>query len=224
MNDNALLRVIKVGGSLLQWSEVADAFRRWLTGQSAMTNLLVVGGGVLADEVRAMDQRFQVSAETSHRLAVEAMAINSHLLQALLQVARPLFLSEYVGGLDTSRTAPAVHAGLTEASPSLCDGGLWIIEPVDFMRHVEVMAEGQSLPIGWHVTSDSIAARVADVVHAKELVLLKAALPETTRICSRGDAATAGFVDQYFADAAARLVHIRAVNLRDALFAECPLA
>ncbi len=207
MNDHAPIRVIKVGGSLLHWMDCIEELPRWLTSQPAMTNLLIAGGGVLADEVRDLDRKMQLSAETAHRMAVEAMAINSHLLRALLPEGRWLELSRHEGRFG-----------------SLHDGRLWIIEPVDFMDHVEAMAEGQSLPIGWHVTSDSIAARLAEVVNAEELVLLKSALPETTGICSRGDAATAGFVDRYFPEAAARLVHIRAVNLRDALFAECPLA
>ena len=195
-----------MGGSLLHWMDCIAEVPRWLTGQPAMTNVLIAGGGVLADEVRDLDRKRQLSAETSHRMAIEAMAINSHLLRALVLESRWLELSRHEGRFD-----------------SLHDGGLWIIEPVDFMNHVDAMAEGQSLPIGWHVTSDSIAARLAEIVNAEELVLFKSALPETNESCSRRDAAAAGFVDEYFPEATARLVQVRAINLRNRQFPECRL-
>ena len=73
------------------------------------------------------------------------------------------------------------------------------------------------LPCTWQVTSDSIAARVAARIGADELVLLKSTLPSAAsdlEYWSRH-----GFVDGYFASAAAGLA-VRAVNLRDTRYAE----
>ena len=76
------------------------------------------------------------------------------------------------------------------------------------------------LPCGWEVTSDSIAARLAQAIGANELVLLKSTLP--TGSASRTALAQSGFVDAHFPHAAAGLT-VRAVNLRRLDFAEVRL-
>ena len=181
MNGRRGVRVIKVGGSLLQWPQVAPAMRRWLGEQPAMTSLVVTGGGALADEVRQMDRRFRLAVETSHRLAVETMAVYAHLLSALLPEARRVALSQ---------SHPHYE--------SLDDGGLWIVEPIDFVQRVQSEAAGRALPVGWHVTSDSIAARLAELFDATELVLLKSTLPAMPGGATRQSATVAGLVDPYF--------------------------
>jgi hypothetical protein len=69
-----------------------------------------------------------------------------------------------------------------------------------------------SLPHTWAVTSDSVAARVARLVRAKKLVLLKS----VDHPCN-GDWAEAGrqgFVDPWFARAVGEGLTVEAVNLR----------
>ena len=71
---------------------------------------------------------------------------------------------------------------------------------------------GDSLPQTWEVSSDSIAARVAEVLSAEELVLGK-----STSISAESDwqqRADEGFVDQYFPEIATRIPIVRWVNLR----------
>ena len=55
--------------------------------------------------------------------------------------------------------------------------GTLVFDVTGFMRQIEPRLQGSKLPYGWSVTSDSIAARVAAVLAAGELVLLKPALP-----------------------------------------------
>ena len=66
----------------------------------------------------------------------------------------------------------------------------------------------------WDVTSDSIAARIADLLGSDELVLLKSSLPEP-QVATLDEAAAAGFVDRCFPCYAAKLPLVRLVNLRD---------
>ena len=72
-----------------------------------------------------------------------------------------------------------------------------------------------SLPACWNATSDSVAARVAVVLGAAELVLLKSvAVPEP---CDWVEAGRRGWVDPHFAAVLGRDVSrptVRAVNLR----------
>jgi len=64
------------------------------------------------------------------------------------------------------------------------------------------------LPHAWSVTSDSIAARLAQAVAAGELVLLKSAAPPP-------DLGAADYVDEWFATAARDVPSVRIVNLRE---------
>jgi hypothetical protein len=68
---------------------------------------------------------------------------------------------------------------------------------------------GLSLPSGWQVTSDSIAARVADV-HGAGLLLVKSRPPPCPESGDPlGMLAAAGWVDDYFPEAAGKLGEIR---------------
>ena len=75
-----------------------------------------------------------------------------------------------------------------------------------------------TLPHTWEVTSDSIAAHIAEILCANELVLLKSA--PLAKSCATHEAAEQGYVDAFFPQAAARASKIRCVNLRDEQFAE----
>jgi aspartokinase-like uncharacterized kinase len=69
------------------------------------------------------------------------------------------------------------------------------------------------LPHRWDVTSDSLAARVAEVMQARELVLLKSVtIPPDM---DWAEASRRGFVDAYFPTMIARGVKARAINLRE---------
>jgi aspartokinase-like uncharacterized kinase len=78
---------------------------------------------------------------------------------------------------------------------------------------------GCRLPRSWQATSDSIAARVAEVLSA-DLVLLKSAgppreiFPEGDRAKVFANLAAAGYVDQHFPRAAAAVRAVEIVNLR----------
>ncbi len=69
------------------------------------------------------------------------------------------------------------------------------------------------LPHRWEVTSDSLAARVAEVIGARELILLKSVtIPPDM---DWAEAGRRGYVDGYFPTMIARGVKARAVNFRE---------
>lgn len=191
-------RVVKVGGSLLSLPRLASVLEQWLTRQPNMPTLLVVGGGDLADAVRALDRRQAIDEAAAHWMAVRAMQVNAFALCQVLTNAH----------------------WVTDLRPWCAAGGhtcgrIGVVAPEDFLKYHEPHQPGTGLPIGWHVTSDSIAARLADMVRAAELVLLKSTLPEspsTTLSCR--EAVAQALVDDYFPTCAVGLPHIRVVNLR----------
>jgi 5-(aminomethyl)-3-furanmethanol phosphate kinase len=197
---SARLRIVKVGGSLLELSDLAERLRRWLSEQPPATNVLLAGGGTLAEEVRRWDERFQLGQETSHWLCVDLLDVTAQLLKALLPNAHLCW--------NYTTLCDAIRAG---------DRTTIVFVPAGFLRAVEAQLAGLPLPQSWDVTSDSIAARLAEITGAGELVLLKSSLPKSF---SQRAELGGEYVDRYFAHATQGLSKVRLVNLRDAAFAE----
>ncbi len=189
------VRVIKLGGSLLNWPELCAQFRRWLAAQPLAANVLIVGGGTLVEQLRELSRVQELPDDASHWLAIRAMSLSAGIVAAILPEARVL---DSLGQIDGDPGSP----------PQILE-----VEP--FLRSEQGRAE--SLPESWDVTSDSIAARVASVLEATELVLLKSTLPYGP--LSIDCLARQGIVDAYF-PRAARSLDVRLVNLRDPRFAE----
>ena len=181
------VRVVKVGGSLLGWNDLAAALPRWLAQQSPEVNVLIAGGGEFADVIRRADAAHHLGEEAAHWLCVDALAVTARRLGAVAKVPVITCLED-----------------LPTSAPAIC-----VFDPAPFLRRLEHRLFAAPLPHTWAVTSDSIAARVAEYLAASELVLLKSCLP---------GAATTAYVDDYFSVAAANLPSVRCVNLRSANF------
>jgi 5-(aminomethyl)-3-furanmethanol phosphate kinase len=194
MSPKIPTRVIKLGGSLLDWPPWPARFRTWLSEQPPAANVLVVGGGKLADEVRQRDRTEQLDPITAHWLAIDAMAANMAVVRQLLPEAIP--------------------ADRYEELPELLEPGVLIAFcPRDFLRRIEPHLPGETLPHSWDVTSDSIAARLACLFNADELILLKSVSPPAN--CgSLAELADAGYLDRGFPAHAKRLPKVRLCNLR----------
>ena len=191
------MRVIKLGGSLLDMPGLAESFSRWMQQQPPMLSLLVVGGGASAEVIRHLDRTHGLGESVAHWLAIRAMQFNTKVIEALLP--------------ETSRLA-----SLQELPSYSHDSGVKIVDPWEVLQQ-ESSGVGV-LPESWDVTSDSIAAWIATRTNASELVLLKSTLP--TRGAAVQKAITEGYVDHYFEKAAKTVVHIRCVNLRERTFPE----
>jgi aspartokinase-like uncharacterized kinase len=191
-----VIRVIKVGGSLLDWPELPVALDAWLNEQSPASNVLIAGGGRLVDVIREACSMFALDDEKAHWLAIDAMSIHSRLLAGLVRVASfVLDFGDLRSRIAGNRSAPIVF------------------DANQFLRHEEHQVPGCRLPHDWSVTSDSIAARVAEILAVDELVLLKSADPSAT--CTTTSAlAEIGFVDRNFSAFDMCRFQRRFVNLR----------
>ncbi len=191
-----MLRVVRVGGSLLTWDHLPVVLNHWLVGHSSACNVLVVGGGPWVEALRETAARFSMEEETAHWLSVQAMELTAKLLDALMpeDVRFVVDFVELRSAISRSRHPPIVF-----------DVG-------NFLRDVEPDQPGIPLPRNWRVTSDSIAARVAIVLLADELVLFKSTDPphhtDVQQLAARG------YVDNYF-PVAAHGLSVRFENLRE---------
>jgi aspartokinase-like uncharacterized kinase len=193
------LRIVKVGGSLFDLPDLRDRLDAWRRKQPPAVSLFIAGGGNLAEAIRQLDRRHHLGERDVHWLSIEAMSITAKFLRSLL----------HVGLL---RTCDEIEDALRDAQY-----GEWVLDPLVFYDDDEPNLPGTKLPSAATVTSDSIAARLAEVLHADELVLLKSRLPETASIASES---AAGYVDEFFPAIADHLRRVRCVNLSDGAFGE----
>jgi aspartokinase-like uncharacterized kinase len=190
-NRRMTRRVVKLGGSLLDMPDLVPRLRAWLARQTPADTLLVVGGGALSDAIREAHRQHGLPDGVAHWLCVRAMAIQAEMMLALLPEADRL-----VRVADFQPTTARLR----------------ILDPWHFLREDEPQLAARPLPESWDVTSDSIAARLAELVGADELVLLKSALPTDSTVAQMSQA---GYVDRFFPQAASAIARMRFVNLRD---------
>jgi aspartokinase-like uncharacterized kinase len=186
-------RVVKLGGSLLTMSDLAERFQAWLAAQPSAETLLIAGGGELADAVRETNRLRPLSDSVAHWLCIRAMQLQTEILAAALPE------SEIVGSI----------AELRDSSPK---PRLAIVDPWRFVHDEDPRLSRAPLPESWDVTSDSIAARLAQLTAARELVLLKSASAPSADL---QQLVAAGYVDRFFPRARIEVRQVRLVNLRD---------
>lgn len=196
------LRIVKVGGSLFSRDDLGQRLGRWLGQQPAATNVLIAGGGLLADAVRQWNRRFGFGQDRSHWLCIDLLDATAQVLQFVL--GRVQVNSRIVRSVNEINATPSE---------------VLIFAPAHFLCVEELALPGEKLPISWDTTSDSIAARLAAVTKAAELVLLKSSLPPQVQ----GLTELAGnYVDAQFPSASRPVERIRFVNLSDDELSEWP--
>ena len=196
MSGSTARAVVKVGGSLLGWPELPGRLTTWLETRRANDPteeiVLVAGGGTAADWIRSLDRVYGLGEDVAHALAVHALDLTAAVL------ARLLPRSSVVDRIDMLTAAR--ESGVTP-----------ILAPLNVLNEIERTGNDR-LPATWDVTSDTIAARIADHLQARSLVLIKSAAAPAG--CTREGAAKLGLVDPMLPSAARLIPHVEIVNLR----------
>ena len=163
--------VVKIGGSLMSAPELKhwlDIFVQFSDGHV----IIVPGGGVFADAVRDAQQQTGISDATAHQLAVKAMDQYGLLLTAL----NPKL------AIASSELEIAERTWQHRAI-------LWLPSPM-------VLADDE-IPQNWDMSSDSLAAWLANKIEAKHLILLKSHRPKNAAL---NQLLADNLVDNCFAD------------------------
>jgi aspartokinase-like uncharacterized kinase len=166
--------VVKIGGSLAKTGRMASVLA--MIGAARIPVVVVPGGGPFADAVRGLQKDMQFDDAVAHRVAMLAME----------QMAECI-----VGGQPGLRVA---HS-LDDISDAVMDGQIPVWAPL------QVIGEDTTIEVSWNATSDSLAARLAELLDTR-LVLLKSVGADG--ISSAEELMREGIVDPLFPKIVAR--------------------
>jgi aspartokinase-like uncharacterized kinase len=185
--------VVKLGGSLLDAPDLRSRLREWFCAQPTAHHVVVTGGGAFANAVRRVDALHGLGSEFCHWLCLRQMRITAEICAELLDGA--VLCDDY-----------AVLCRRLQIA------GITVFDVEPFLRRDEPKLPGRQLEIGWHVTSDAIAGRLAVVTGACRLVLLKSRLPREGS--GMDELSREGYVDPFLATMAGELPQVTVVDFR----------
>ncbi len=195
-------RVVKLGGSLLDFYNLRQHLEQWLSRQKPATTLWIIGGGQPVEELRRRHDRQESDSEVVHWRCIEIMDDNALRVASWFPSWKRFETMEDLNAIDSSGNLIVSHFNWTRQNAA-------------------------HLPASWDVTSDSIAATLANWSGANELVLLKSSdPPDGARMES---AMEIGYLDRYFLEAFTTRdleprtcagYSVRVVNLRNSSFRE----
>ena len=143
--------IVKLGGSLSKSDTLINCIDKINKKYAHKSVVIVPGGGAFADQVRLAQQRWQFNDTTAHKMAILAMQQMALLIQ----------------GLNS-------HFSIAH---SLCELPKQLLKhPVVVWSPDIIELDNAAIPASWDISSDSLAAWLANTLSAKELILVKSAL------------------------------------------------
>lgn len=161
--------VVKLGGSLA----LSPVLPLWLAALAACPVVIVPGGGLFADAVRVVQQRWGLDDGLAHDLAITAMSQYGRILKGLCP--------SLAAADDLALLQRLVAQGKT---------AIWLPQASQVAADARVQAS-------WNVTSDSLAAWLAGQLGAVRLLLIKSAAPPAGS-CDTRTLAASGWIDPAF--------------------------
>lgn len=181
--------VIKLGGSLTKSGALSDCLNRVEHLYRGRAVVIVPGGGAFADQVRIAQERWRFDDSTAHHMALLAMQQMALMFKGI----QPQFS---IAGSITAIRNRTVSQGTLVWSPDM------------------VELERSGIKAGWDVTSDSLAAWLANTLSARELILVKSATIDKEH--SLAELARQNIVDQAFCEFVAQSAYkITIINKQD---------
>ena len=173
--DTSEWLIIKVGGSLAETGRLNEVLA--LISEARRPVIVVPGGGQFAEKVRDLQNALRFDDASAHRLAMLGMH----------QMAEVYFKLE-------PRLAPADSMeGITR---------ILAIGQIPVWLPLQMCQDDPEIPTDWSITSDGLAARLAERMGGLPLVLLKSIEVDATETAEQ--LAEGGVVDQAFPGIVAR--------------------
>ncbi len=167
--------IIKVGGSLAETGRLSEVLA--LIVQTRRPVIVVPGGGQFAEKVRDLQNALRFDDASAHRLAMLGM----HQMSEIYFKLQP-------------RLAPA--DSMEGIARILAIGQIPVWLPLQMCQ------DDPEIPTDWSITSDGLAARLAERLGGVPLVLLKSIEVDATETAAQ--LAEGGVVDRAFPGIVAR--------------------
>lgn len=178
--------VIKLGGSLAYADTLTDCLDTIEQRYQGRAIVIVPGGGAFADQVRLAQQHWRFDDRTAHQMAILAMQQMALLFNGLK--------ADFA-------VVHSVAAIKTQSRPNKIL--IWSPDCGE-LDHAGIQAS-------WDITSDSLAAWLADALSASELILVKSADVDVDS--SLQQLAAQDIIDQAFCGFVAQMAFkVRVVN------------
>jgi len=165
--------VVKLGGSLAETDTLINCLNSVEHNFRHGKVVIVPGGGAFADQVRWAQQHWQFDDKTAHRMAILAMQQMALLFKGL-------------------KSHFAIAGSLTEIQQQLNQQKIVIWSP-DIIE-----LDNAGIQATWDITSDSLAAWLAGILSARQLILVKSAVIDVN--LSLQELAEQNIVDNAFCD------------------------
>lgn len=167
--------VIKVGGSLAESGQLSDTLDKIANAKRPV--VVVAGGGAFADKVRDLQHALKFDDATAHRLAMLGM----HQMAEVFVTTNTRFeITDSIEGIAQALSAGAIP--------------VWLPLPT--------LERDATIPADWSITSDGIAARLAELLGGAPLALLKSC--DVPQASTAAALAAGGIVDAAFPGIVAR--------------------
>jgi aspartokinase-like uncharacterized kinase len=165
--------VVKLGGSLAESDALIKCLNSVEQNYQCGTVVIVPGGGAFADQVRLAQQHWQFDDQTAHRMAILAMQQMALLFKGLKS------------HFAIAGTLTDIHKQLNQQKTVI-----WSPDIIEL--------DNAGIQATWDITSDSLAAWLAGMLSARELILVKSAISDTD--LSLQELAGLNIVDKTFCD------------------------
>jgi 5-(aminomethyl)-3-furanmethanol phosphate kinase len=177
--------VIKLGGSLVTANTLRHCLNRIEQQYQGRAVVIVMGGGEFANQVRIAQQHWQFNDECAHAMAILAMQQMAWLVKGL---KADFELAHSVDGIQQRLVQKIL---------------IWSPD-IDELNKA-------GIPATWDITSDSLAAWLANTLSADELIVIKSAVIDET--FSLAQLAECGIIDKAFCDSVANSTFtVRVIN------------
>jgi aspartokinase-like uncharacterized kinase len=169
--------VVKLGGSLAESDALIKCLNSVERNYRHGEVVIVPGGGAFAGQVRLAQQHWQFDEQTAHRMAILAMQQMALLFKGLK------------GQFAIAGSLAEIHRQLN-------------LQKIVIWSPVIIELDNAGIQATWDITSDSLAAWLAEMLSARELILVKSASIDSG--LSLQELAKQNIVDNAFCEFAAR--------------------